>query len=456
MTQNLEHKNHLTSDIPSWGCKTDKFKKTESTKHGILRSVARMPSSQDLDNLRFNQGKKNMQEERQNQFKPHRDSILVGQLLTAEQLSPVAQLLVESPNFPQDLDLLLEKLERKVFPPQALRENPGRAMPGLFMDIGPEGVPPMDFTKIEEDAVALIYQATSSRESSVGLQCYISECCPEKATIIAATLSAYFKKLLTHKYGNYVLQRLAGRDQTSKEKLAILCQRNLDKLIADEYASRVMQLLIESVPKFRQVVTTFCKNYFSEIVEMPSACHLLIACIKSSSRIEDFDFIARGISFQPTLLQIKSACRILGVYLPLCSSQSLDLIVSALRIKKHLLNHLNNRSINTVILLLLQRNNKALLGEIGKLMKFYPIKLLDTGFFKHILAKIFEENPHNLRLHFGGLLISLSDRQLRILRERPDLLDLCHYFALAFAKHQFENLEDAKLRLSTSRWIFCY
>jgi hypothetical protein len=343
-----------------------------------------------------------------------------------------------------NFDLQLQELEKKWFPVKSKTEKSGfNMMPGSFCKESFVQLPNLDLDGGSELEKVLCDLATSSKESSMSLQGFVSECSQSEAKAIGERLAPFYELLITHQFGNYVLQRLIAREATAKAILSELCKQRISTLVQNEYSSRVMQLLIENSPEFRVFTADFFGKHFAKVVNLPPACHLLIACIKNSSSISELDFIIEYLVSQPYLFHLKSVIRILYVYLPVCSQGKLDELVTGLRIKKKILSHLSSKSVVSILIILLQRNQAAITTELFKLLKYHPDKLFETEFLKDVLAKIFDENPHGLRSRFGNAILGLSARQVYILRARPDLLEACRYFALSFVKLEGGSLAEA-------------
>ena len=77
-----------------------------------------------------------------------------------------------------------------------------------------------------------------SKQISIEFQDHLKKCPASEIHQVSIKLSPFMKELVTHQFGNYVIQRLAIRDLDFQRKLATFCHQSLSEIINDEFASR--------------------------------------------------------------------------------------------------------------------------------------------------------------------------------------------------------------------------
>ena len=149
----------------------------------------------------------------------------------------------------------------------------------------------------------------------------------EGLTEVFNQLKPYTNNLLLDKSGNYVLQRFVQTYEPARRYLESFCRSRFFSLSSDEFASRVMQKLIEYQPSFRLFVTEVFSNNIHMATESISAALLLVACIKCSQDMQEFDFIVKELSLNHRYsIENKLFRRILVAFAERCDAQHLSLI----------------------------------------------------------------------------------------------------------------------------------
>lgn len=181
----------------------------------------------------------------------------------------------------------------------------------------------------------------------------------EGLTEVFDQLKPYMNNLLLDKYGNYVLQRFVQIYEPARRYLDSFCRSRFYSLSSDEFASRVMQKLIEYQPSFRLFVTQVFANNIHQATESISAALLLVACIKCSHDMREFDFIALELSLdQRYCIENKLFRRILVAFAERCEVHHLQLISQALCVKHNLLQLVNDKFSTYLIAILIERDDQ--------------------------------------------------------------------------------------------------
>lgn len=126
-------------------------------------------------------------------------------------------------------------------------------------------------------------------------------------------------KLITHKFGSYVLQKLLSKDDLTMDLLMAYCLENFNSLILNEYSSRVMQSLIEKSSDFRKKALEKFEANFDLSLSKTTSVFLLISCIKCAEDSREYRFLILKLRSSPCLIGLKIFQRVLLAYVQHCS-----------------------------------------------------------------------------------------------------------------------------------------
>ena len=205
----------------------------------------------------------------------------------------------------------------------------------------------------------ILAYANDSKEESLGLQAFIMECSEESLLVIRKILLSKVCLLDIHKYGSYVLQRLIIRDAYSMNFLSSYFNKNFLILMHNEFSSRIMQLLIECSASFRKTSINQLKANFSNALTSSPASHLIKACIKNVTNLEELSFILNKLEENPKMISNSIFRNVLIAYAQICSQSNLQKIALILRIETRFLFYLNSKSFTSIIFLLLERQEQV-------------------------------------------------------------------------------------------------
>lgn len=274
------------------------FNRFESTSKGGMISalhISEVEANHKLSNLKF-----------------HKMATLVRYfpashlLLMPELLSPIFATTPDSPNSVsphlnnlhlkislEDLNLIFELLKSLLHAKKLLKEKPSReaAIPGTYL-LDDQQVSEAELAKIKRaDADRIFEISTLSKESSMSIQWYISECSQEELAALADKVKLRLPELIVHKFGSFVIQRLLIHFDQAYAMVEHFCMLKFDDLIKNEYSSRVIQLLIEKSKSFCNFSLSIFKRNIEKAIGTSSACHLLVACLKNCGDSNDGSFI---------------------------------------------------------------------------------------------------------------------------------------------------------------------
>ena len=248
---------------------------------------------------------------------------------------------------------------------------------------------------LNELPIVLLKYATESKEDSMSLQAFITDCSPELINLIREVLLQKAEILICHRLGSYVLQRLITRDRSSLEQLSLLCRKEFAFLMQNEFSSRVMQLLIECSPDFRSTSIQYLKTHFFQALEAGPSSHLLKACIKNSSSPDGLDFILDNMEHHPSLISSKIFRNVLMIYMQRCSQQNLRRISLFLKFQQRLLFYLNSKSFASLVFILLERGEEVTVYSFLGCLRSSPLRVFACRCLQLLVGWIFASD-HDL------------------------------------------------------------
>ena len=289
-----------------------------------------------------------------------------------------------------------------------------RIVPGTFIseELSVQLRLPLDRELSSEGIFRL---ATESKESSLAFQSYISDSSRPEAEWLASHLQGFLPLLISHEFGNFILQKLVSKSEGFQRMVENHCWKNFKELATNEFASRVMQLLIERSDVFCNFVLQFFSKQFSMATLHNAACHLLIAGIKAAKSTDACSFVERNLMQKPRLLASKLFQRILIAFAQVGTPDQLERLASQLRMSRELINLLNRKSGACLVLVLLQRVENQTLETLLWFLRADPATLLQTKFCVFVLQKLWQEKSPvaSTVAHELSILPSVRIRELR-------------------------------------------
>jgi len=141
--------------------------------------------------------------------------------------------------------------------------------------------------------------STSCREESESLQLWVKTCSQDDCDWVMQIIDeATLKELLTHKFGNYVVQRLLERSEVFRRQVGKVCLESPETFIqfaTNEYSSRVLQVLVGFEASLSIEVVSLLKARLSVVANNASATFLLTATLKALNKDEHFLFIIENL-----------------------------------------------------------------------------------------------------------------------------------------------------------------
>ena len=255
---------------------------------------------------------------------------------------------------------------------------------------------------------------------SLGLQCHLSQCSEEEAMQAACRLLPMTASLITDQLGNYVIQRLICRLPHFEQSVADYCINNFSALIHNAYASRVMQCLTESRPRFNRKLLVYFSKYLKKGITSTPAIHVVISCIKKSKGQEGLLLLPKWLKDHPRVFWHKGFQKVLSAYILICSRADLDEIFNLTMVKIKLYEYLDSKTIVYFFTNMLLRSHepteKLLLTYLAK----HPGLTFQSKCWRLLIANLWEDTTSEATKRVATALANIDSRQItNLMRDAP-------------------------------------
>lgn len=312
---------------------------------------------------------------------------------------------------------------------------------------------PLDRSALSKpENVDLLYLCTYSKEQSIAFQNYLEESSQEYVERVAALMVPLYADLIFDKIGCYMLIKMIQISDKTERKLSSYCRSNFNLLINNEYASRVIQQLIELCDGFRQFCLWFFEMNFEYCLKVLPAVYLITACIKASKNKSQLTFVIRSLRKNPRLLSLRMFQKVLFTYVKVAPQNSLLELCEMMQIESKFKHYFNDKYTVYIIYSLITQGIHTAIDALQWLIENESHKLFASRFFKLLLLKLLSTftNCHSKSI--------ISQVAVKILD--TDLLSACQnekdYQVLILASLSDPlSAETTNLKKLLGRFILC-
>ena len=351
---------------------------------------------------------------------------------------------------------LFSVLEAYLINGRVLKENLNKKsnFPGIFSfdDIKHQ----IHLNKIKEgDPFQLFTMATKSKESSLSLQTYISDCSREDLEQVIDKIKSFIPSLITHSFGNFVVQRLLVKSQTIFQLVLCIAKEKFEELAMNEFSSRVVQLVIEKSESFCKFALSYFAKNLKKSLYSNSACHLIVACIKNTKDVSKIEFIHTFVRKNPFYMGNKFYHRILIAYIETASDSQVHGLAFTMGAHTDICKLLENKICSYLLLVLIQRGDANSLQRIYELLTNDVSRLLETRYFLLIMQKISQSQCPEFLANAFNILTKLKKSTVVYLSH--NYISMCQYlFVIILCSNEdlesdldiFLNRQDIRVQIS--------
>lgn len=244
-------------------------------------------------------------------------------------------------------------------------------------------------TNLEQLSVSeLLDLMTADKTTSIVFQKYIYTVWKRGFTNIRSTVVSNLEYLATDPLGNYVLQILLLRDVQMRSKIEEFCVKNFHVWKDNEYASRLMQSVLEVSHNFQLFASrSFSKN--------PKACAKNISCVFLTLALirncADQNWLAflrdYVLANAKAVLENRHMRRLIASLCEEGSHEFLDQFLSKMYSTVSLERIIREKSLTSILQTMIVRSHSNSVAVFGNLLKHRIDSLVVSGFFKYLLRK---------------------------------------------------------------------
>lgn len=281
------------------------------------------------------------------------------------------------------------------------------------------------------DNVSLLKLATFNKEEAMILQNYIDTCSEKCTQSLSKFARENIGKLMTHSIGNYTLQKLIKRDINFRKFMTKYCKSRFQQLSANEYASRVMQCLIENDSIFCSFALFCFRKNLDIYTQGFSSVFLVSVALKcASSEAERDIFGPRLIKNFKKVMAKKYFKRVLVSYISSCDSSSLPWVFNFItRVLQTSIEFLKDRYSTLMMLAFVERHFKPMEEMIIHNLTFETAGILQSEMLGYFLAQLdSRDGVDRFRSLFSATLRGLPDQVMQRISA-----EICMYYTYSKA-----------------------
>lgn len=292
---------------------------------------------------------------------------------------------------------------------------------------------------------------TGDKSISIVFQKYLYSAWKQGFVTIRSAVLSNMEYLATHPLGNYVLQVLLLRDSQMRLRIEEACCRNFPLWKDNEYASRLMQCLLEVSSSFQYFVSRSFSRSPKGCAKNISCVFLTLALIRNCSNQHWLSFLREYVlAHAKTVLENRHMRRLIASLCEEATHEFLDLFLSKLCSNISLERIVREKSLTSIFQTMVIRANSQALGVFESLLKYRINGLVASGFFKYLLRKCarlahsdyeflqFTTRKYLLRTDIAGILEEAKPKAILDVAEWLSLSDLSNIQG----NHQQEQLSD--------------
>lgn len=236
----------------------------------------------------------------------------------------------------------------------------------------------------------LLNLMTSDKASAVALQVLLGQCSYACKATIQSVVSENMELLLVHRTGSYLVQKLLSEaGPCFTEKINNICQKEFNKLVSNEFASRVMQKMLEVNEAFKTSVLDRLKTDLSPYVKDFSAVFLVSGAVQAADTDKDRAFVKDTLAQNPKKWLInKYFKRVFVTYLQTCSLSDLADSYVLFKSGTSLFASLEEKYCSLVLLTFVERGLLQAQEDILELLHGSCAQIIGIKYFGYFISQL--------------------------------------------------------------------
>ena len=271
---------------------------------------------------------------------------------------------------------------------------------------------------------------TDSKNSSLKMQNYLSNCTKRQAANIGCRLISRITTLIVHPFGNYVVQRLVSKDKVFESKVIEYIVTQLHALSNNQYSSRVLEVLILENPRLRKTVRFVLFEHLCEFLESSPAIRVVQACLQKQSEISQKSFLYDWLQFRPSLKLNKAFQKLMLTHTQYCHNNELDRIYYSLNLNDDILAALDSKIFAFVLVTMIMRNHELTRIAVARAIQSNLTLFLTKKNTKTFFLRLWKDPTCHPAKEIGETLAKLRYQDIRSLLTRVSVAQFYFYVTI--------------------------
>lgn len=290
-----------------------------------------------------------------------------------------------------------------------LHASKDRTIPGTFASSNDDQNTTFFEGNLSEFDPEVIFRiCVASKDSSLAVQTFMSECDEVSLDSFVAKIQPYLQEMVSHRFGNFVVQRLISKHLPTLKAVEKLARQNFQTLITNEFSSRVLEVVIQLSQSACDFALEYFRANFNEAILSNSACLILVAGIKQTPHFGKCAFIVERLREQRRILGNKFFRRALVTFLTVSPKEYLDQVASIMDVSSQFTQLFSRKATASVAVSLLQRDHAETWNALTRQLRRAPARLLARPLFVQSLARAVSLNQSGYSREVTGILTSLA------------------------------------------------
>lgn len=242
---------------------------------------------------------------------------------------------------------------------------------------------------------------TTSKENSLQVQDFIVDATASQIEHLISLAKPHLKLMARHRYASYLIGKLMDRSDDLASKCAKIVIKKLSLYIADDYGSRISQLLASKLDWFRLKSIDKFIEHWNEVSKHISAVFYINHVMKVTDKKEELSCLKYCLLERTNELNSSRYFkRIMLSFIRYCDINDFDEISDLVYCHAPLTESLNDHYLALSISLLLERGHPATRHLMATLDTRMIEKLMKIKMFRSLSENIATELPSDYRRIF--------------------------------------------------------
>ena len=256
-----------------------------------------------------------------------------------------------------------------------------------------------------------------TKDLNVAFQQFIMNISQPAMTILREMAIREFNALIFNKHGNYLIQRIVQRDRQFSNFVTKACIENFRAFAADEYSSRVMQMLIKERADFRSFVHKYFEMDISYGYSKITVTFLLLIAMRHSPDSSEYAYVHREMEKDHSLYEFKLYKRILISYFQFAKAAMVCDTWKLIMETQSFESFFDKKFSSLILLMVVRRGFDPAIRDICSQISRKMVSLIKRKYFKVVVEKLLQPKYKSCRAAMNQSLSAISIRDLATLQK---------------------------------------